>query len=75
MKRIVLAASILPLCACAEAPDSADQVRAPPVEVLGEPVNCVLVSRIRNTVVHDDSSPMIDSTGVHTFMARNPLNG
>ena len=28
MKRIVLAASILPLCACAEAPDSADQVRA-----------------------------------------------
>jgi hypothetical protein len=53
---IVFAAAIVPLCcACAEEPDSAaSQSRAPAVEVLGEPVDCVLVSRIQNTVVHDD---------------------
>ena len=28
--------------------------KAPPVEVLGEPVSCVNISRIRNTQVHDD---------------------
>ena len=28
--------------------------KAPPVEVVGEPVNCVTISRIRNTQVHDD---------------------
>ena len=56
MKRsIVLAAAILPLCACAEEePDNAAQIRAPAVEVLGEPVNCINTSHIRNTRVHDD---------------------
>lgn len=51
---LVLVALVVPLCGCAEKTDSTAAVRAPAVEVLGEPVSCVLVSRIRNTVVHDD---------------------
>ena len=54
---LVLATVVLPLCACTQNPETAasgPQSRAPAVEVLGEPVNCVLISRIRNTRVHDD---------------------
>ena len=55
MRSLVLAAAIVPLCvACTEKPETAPQTRAPAVEVLGEPVSCILVSRIRNTRVHDD---------------------
>ena len=55
MKRyIVLATAIAPLCACTDKPENSAQVRAPAVEVLSEPVGCILTSRIRNTVVHDD---------------------
>ena len=55
MKRsLLLIAVVLPLAACDEGAESTPQTRAPAVEVLGEPTDCVLVSRIRNTVVHDD---------------------
>jgi hypothetical protein len=70
---IVLAAAVaLPLGACAESPESAAQARrAPPVEVLGEPVSCILISRIRNTVVHDDFTIDFHLTGGDVF--RNTL--
>ncbi len=69
---LVLAAAIVPLCAaCAEKPESAGQSRAPAVEVLGEPVNCILASRIRNTVVHDDFTIDFHLTGGDVF--RNTL--
>lgn len=72
MKRsIVLAATILPLCACAEEPENAAQSRAPAVEVLGEPVNCILVSRIQNIVVHDDFTIDFRLSGGDVF--RNTL--
>ena len=75
MKRsIVLAAAIVPLCCgCTdESPETAaPQSRAPAVEVLGEPVNCILISRIRNTRVHDDFTIDFHMTGGDVF--RNTL--
>jgi hypothetical protein len=71
---IVLAAAIVPLCcACTEKPETtaAGQSRAPAVEVLGEPVTCVLISRIRNTRVHDDFTIDFHMTGGDVF--RNTL--
>lgn len=71
---IALAAVILPLCACTdESPETASggQSRAPTVEVLGEPINCILVSRIRNTRVHDDFTIDFHMTGGDVF--RNTL--
>ncbi len=51
---IVLAA--LPLAACMQdgAASSDRNVRAPQATVIGEPVNCLSVSRIDGTDVHDD---------------------
>jgi hypothetical protein len=70
---LVLAAVVLPLCACTdESPaTTAPQSRAPAVEVLGEPVNCILVSRIRNTRVHDDFTIDFHLTGGDVY--RNTL--
>ena len=50
----LVALAVLATAACTEEPDRQDLVRAPAVEVLGEPVNCILTSRIRNTDVQDD---------------------
>ena len=77
---IVLAIATVPLaCACAETPETTAQTRAPAVEVLGEPVNCVLVSRIQNTVVHDDFTIDFHLTGGdvlrNTLPARCPRLG
>ena len=70
---LVLAAVVLPLCACTEeSPQTAGpQSRAPAVEVLGEPVNCILISRIRNTRVHDDFTIDFHLTGGDVY--RNTL--
>ena len=70
---LVLAAMVLPLCACTdESPETtAPQSRAPAVEVLGEPVNCILISRIRNTRVHDDFTIDFHLTGGDVY--RNTL--
>jgi hypothetical protein len=70
---LVLAAVVLPLCACTdESPEAAArQSRAPAVEVLGEPVNCILVSRIRTTRVHDDFTIDFHMPGNEVF--RNTL--
>ena len=55
MKRsFLLIAAVLPIAACDNGAESTPNLRAPPVEVAGEPVNCILTSRIQNTVVHDD---------------------
>src|SRR6478735_3566202 len=76
MKRsIVLAAALVPqYCSCTETPETAaaaPQSRAPAVEVLGEPVNCILISRIRNTRVHDDFT--IDFLMIGGEVFRNTL--
>jgi len=51
---LVAGAALLSLGARSEEADERPASKAPPVEALGEPVNCVNISRIRNTVVHDD---------------------
>ena len=69
---IVLAVVIAPLCwACTDKPENAPQTRAPAVEALGEPVSCILISRIRNTRVHDDFTIDFLLTGGDVF--RNTL--
>ena len=50
----LLALAVLATAACTAEPDHEALVRAPAVETLGEPVNCILTSRIRNTDVQDD---------------------
>ena len=68
---VFMIALVLPLCACAEGTDTSAQVRAPAVEGLGEPVDCILTSRIRNTVVHDDYTIDFRMTGGDIY--RNTL--
>ena len=68
---LALAALVLPLCACANEAETTPQARAPAVEVLGEPVDCVNISRIRNTVVHDDYTIDFNLTGGDIY--RNTL--
>jgi len=50
---LVIGAGVLSFAARSEESDRPAS-KAPPVEVLGEPVNCVNISRIRSTQVHDD---------------------
>ena len=72
MKRsLLLIAAVLPIAACAEKTESTAAVRAPAVEVAGEPRNCILVSQIQNTVVHDDYTIDFDMVGNEVY--RNTL--
>ena len=45
--------------------------KAPPVEVTGEPVNCINISRIRTTRVHDDYTIDFELPGKEIY--RNTL--
>jgi hypothetical protein len=45
--------------------------KAPPVEVLGEPVDCITISRIRTTRVHDDYTIDFELPGKEIY--RNTL--
>jgi hypothetical protein len=71
----LIAALTLPLAACADrgadGTDRAPVTRAPAATVIGEPVNCVDTSRIRDTKVHDDST--IDFRMVNGTIYRNTL--
>jgi hypothetical protein len=51
---LAVGAALLAVGGRSQEADERPASKAPPVEVLGEPVNCVNISRIRNTVVHDD---------------------
>ncbi|MBT2135682.1 hypothetical protein KK137_15185 [Croceibacterium sp. LX-88] len=66
-------AGLLSLAACADnsGTDRTRQTRAPAVEVLGEPVNCINTIRVRNTRVHDDFT--IDFVLAGREMFRNTL--
>ncbi|MBO9518392.1 MAG: hypothetical protein J7493_10020 [Porphyrobacter sp.] len=66
-------AGLLSLAACTNGsePGSTPQSRAPAVEVIGEPVNCINTVRIRNTRVHDDRT--IDFVMSGREMFRNTL--
>ncbi|KRA81287.1 DUF6491 family protein [Altererythrobacter sp. Root672] len=66
-------AGLLSLAACADGSgtDRTPQSRAPAAEVVGEPVNCISIARIRNTRVHDDFTIDFRMAGNQTF--RNTL--
>ena len=51
---LVVAVALLAFGARSAEADERPASKAPAVEVLGEPVNCVDISRIRNPVVYDD---------------------
>ena len=71
--RPMLIAAALPLAGCiAEADRSAD-VRAPAVEVVGEPENCIQTSRIRSTRVRDDYTIDFEMTGGQVYRNTLPL--
>ena len=59
------------LAACAVETDREERIRAPAVEVVGEPERCLLVSRIQNTIVHDDYTIDFDMLGSEVY--RNTL--
>ena len=61
----------LPIAGCGARTDREPAVRAPAVEVVGEPVNCIQTSRIRNTVVHDDYTIDFEMNGDTVY--RNTL--
>ena len=50
----LIAAAALPLAACTAQAEREREIRAPAIQVAGEPVSCIQTSRIQNTVVHDD---------------------
>lgn len=65
-------AGILSLAACADGTErTPPQSRAPAVEVVGEPVNCINTNSIRSTRVHDDFTIDFRMAGNTTF--RNTL--
>jgi hypothetical protein len=47
-------AALLSFAARSQDGDERPPSKAPPVEVIGEAENCITISRIRNTRVHDD---------------------
>ena len=71
--RPILIAAALPLAACAAGPNRGSDVRAPAVEVAGEPENCIQTSRIRNTRVRDDYTIDFETTGGKVYRNTLPL--
>src|SRR6188768_78491 len=68
---LLAGAAVLSFAARSEDAAERPASKAPPVEVLGEPVDCVNTSRIRNTVVHDDYTIDFNLTGGDIY--RNTL--
>lgn len=68
---LLAAAAAWPLAACTEPPEREREIRAPAIEVAGEPVNCIQTSRIQNTVVHDDYTIDFEMAGDTVY--RNTL--
>ena len=72
MKRnLLFVAAVLPIAACTAEADREREIRAPAVEIAGEPVNCITTSRIQNTIVHDDYTIDFDMLGDEVY--RNTL--
>ena len=67
----LMAAAALPLAACTAERDSGGRAGAPAAVAVGDPVNCVQTSLIRDTRVHDDST--IDFHMRNNTIFRNTL--
>jgi hypothetical protein len=70
-RKSLLLAAVLPIAACTAEADSSAEVSAPAVTIAGAAVDCILISRIRNTVVHDDYTIDFVLTGGDVY--RNTL--
>jgi hypothetical protein len=66
-------ACLIPLAACTANMDEERDIRAPAINVVGEPVNCITVSQIRGTTAHDDYTIDFQMNGGRTY--RNTLPG
>jgi hypothetical protein len=70
-RNLLFVAAVLPIAACTAETDREREIRAPAVEIAGEPVNCITTSRIQNTIVHDDYTIDFDMLGDEVY--RNTL--
>jgi hypothetical protein len=68
---LAIATGVLSFAARSEESDERPASKAPPVEVVGEPVNCINISRIRTTQVHDDYTIDFELPGNEVY--RNTL--
>ena len=64
---------LLPLAACTAEMDQERDIRAPAINVVGEPVNCITLSQIQSTTAHDDYTIDFRMNGGRTY--RNTLPG
>ena len=73
LRLCLIAAVALPVAACAveNEGDRQSRIRAPAIEVAGEPVSCIQTNLIRNTVVHDDYTIDFEMAGDRVY--RNTL--
>src|SRR5687767_10124268 len=71
LRSLPLALAAVSLAACTVEPDGGSDARAPAVEVVGAPVNCIQTSRIDSTRVHDDFTIDFDMLGDEVY--RNTL--
>src|SRR5687768_3718634 len=73
LRLCLIAAMALPIAACTaeDEGDREQRIRAPAIEVAGEPVHCIQTSRIQNTKVHDDYT--IDFEMLGDLVYRNTL--
>jgi hypothetical protein len=77
LKRLLIAAplaagvALLSFAARSQDGDERPPSKAPPVEVVGEAVDCINISRIRTTRVHDDYTIDFELPGNETY--RNTL--
>ena len=73
LRLCLIAAAALPVAACSVEDEGGREprVRAPAIEVAGEPVNCIQTSRIQNTTVHDDYTIDFEMSG--DLVYRNTL--
>jgi len=68
---LALGAGMLAYVARSAESDERPVSKAPPVEAIGEPVNCINISRIRSTQVHDDYTIDFEMPGNEIY--RNTL--
>ena len=73
LRLCLIAAMALPIGACTaeDEGDREQRIRAPAIEVAGEPVHCIPTNRIQNTKVHDDYT--IDFEMLGNEVLRNTL--
>lgn len=73
LRKLALAAAILPLAACNAEMDREPDIRAPAASVVGEPVSCLNLNQIQHQRVHDDYT--IDFELSNGRLYRNTLDG